>query len=487
LLERRWEELGKLVFVFILSVVAVSLFGFMDFIKPAQATPTIGTHTIIANYYQAYIWDDHDWIGAGEWKFGIKSPIADYTWTGEISRDGPGFCTFDISQTWTVTGSLDTWYEVRAEEHDSPSVDCYITARINVPSTATVNRWIFEESIDPFENIANQFSRYYIYNYGPSVGSISGPSSGYRLLAYTFSTTGSDPEGDSITYEWSVDGVAQPGTGASLTYTFGAGAALGTHYILVRTKDHFGAYSSYATKTFTMLNQAPTVGSISDKYVTEGDSVSFSAPTVTDPEGDEIIGYSWSFGDGATSNDTNPTHTYAEEGNYTVTFMAEDYFSAWSSNETAYAIVSPVFTAAWGADTYHIRTLSNSYPVKDFTFNQPLKQISFTVTGPEGTPGWCEVTLENEFLGGPYIVEVAGSVVTHSETYPDADHTMIRFEYTHSTKTVTITATTVVPEFPTAIILPLLMIATLVSAIIGKKIQSSKKKSQLIDTATNSP
>jgi len=485
LLERRWEELGKLVFVFILSVVAVSLFGFMDFIKPAQATPTIGTHTIIANYYQAYIYDDHDWIGAGEWYFGIGSPW-EYWWTQEISRDGPGFCTFDLSWTWTHTGSLGTYgyYRVCAEEHDSPSVDYRSEYVVSVPSTSAVNTWIFHEVK---VGDVNHNSRYYIYNYGPTVGSISGPSSGYRLLAYTFSATGSDPEGDSISYEWSVDGVAQPGTGASLTYTFGAGATLGTHTIRVRTKDHFGAYSSYATQTFTLLNQAPIAGSISDKYVTEGDSVSFSAPTVTDPEGDAITGYSWNFGDGATSTDTNPTHTYTEEGNYTVTFMAEDYFGAWSSNETAYAIVSPVFTAAWGADTYHIRTLSNSYPVKDFTFNQPLKQISFTVTGPEGTPGWCEVTLENEFLGGPYIVEVAGSVVTHSETYPDADHTMIRFEYTHSTKTVTITATTVVPEFPTAIILPLLMIATLVSAIIGKKIQSSKKKSQLIDTATNSP
>jgi PKD repeat protein len=34
--------------------------------------------------------------------------------------------------------------------------------------------------------------------------------------------------------------------------------------------------------------------------------------------------YSWTFGDGATSNVSNPQHTYAADGNYTVTLIASN-------------------------------------------------------------------------------------------------------------------------------------------------------------------
>jgi len=88
------------------------------------------------------------------------------------------------------------------------------------------------------------------------VGSISGPSSGSPGVAYTFSTTGSDPEGDSMTYQWSVNGVVQPATGPSLTYTF---PSSGTYTVRVRTRDYFGAYSSYASKTVTIAMPSITI------------------------------------------------------------------------------------------------------------------------------------------------------------------------------------------------------------------------------------
>ena len=37
-----------------------------------------------------------------------------------------------------------------------------------------------------------------------------------------------------------------------------------------------------------------------------------------------IVSYSWDFGDGATSTDANPTHTFTEPGIYTVTLTVED-------------------------------------------------------------------------------------------------------------------------------------------------------------------
>ena len=47
------------------------------------------------------------------------------------------------------------------------------------------------------------------------------------------------------------------------------------------------------------------------------------ADTSTDTDG-EIVAWSWTFGDGGTSNEQNPTHTYGEAGTYTVTLTVTD-------------------------------------------------------------------------------------------------------------------------------------------------------------------
>jgi len=97
---------------------------------------------------------------------------------------------------------------------------------------------------------------FYIYNRAPTVGSISGPDSGYAGVAYTFSSTGSDPDGDAITYQWDVNGTIQPTTGSSLTYTF---PTAGTFIVRARTKDSYGWYSSYSSKTVTITLLSITI------------------------------------------------------------------------------------------------------------------------------------------------------------------------------------------------------------------------------------
>jgi hypothetical protein len=52
-------------------------------------------------------------------------------------------------------------------------------------------------------------------------------------------------------------------------------------------------------------------------------SVSFDGRRSDDPDGDPLS-YSWSFGDGATSNAGSATHTYSEPGTYTATLTVSD-------------------------------------------------------------------------------------------------------------------------------------------------------------------
>lgn len=87
-------------------------------------------------------------------------------------------------------------------------------------------------------------------NHAPTISSV-GPVGGYRDQVYTFSATGSDIEGDSLTYEWHVDGVLES-TEPNLTHIFGSSEAIGEHTISVRVQDALGDYSSYSTHTFTL-------------------------------------------------------------------------------------------------------------------------------------------------------------------------------------------------------------------------------------------
>ncbi|MBD5786968.1 ThuA domain-containing protein [Cellulosimicrobium terreum] len=51
--------------------------------------------------------------------------------------------------------------------------------------------------------------------------------------------------------------------------------------------------------------------------------VEFSSAGTAHPQGGELT-YAWNFGDGATSTDPNPTHTYTEEGNFTAVLTVSD-------------------------------------------------------------------------------------------------------------------------------------------------------------------
>ena len=61
--------------------------------------------------------------------------------------------------------------------------------------------------------------------------------------------------------------------------------------------------------------------------------VAFNSDGAYDPDAD-TISYAWDFGDGATSTDPNPTHTYAENGLYTATLVTTDAQGLKSPPET---------------------------------------------------------------------------------------------------------------------------------------------------------
>jgi parallel beta-helix repeat protein len=114
---------------------------------------------------------------------------------------------------------------------------------------------------------------------------------------------------------------------------------------------------------------------------------------------------------------------------------------------------------------FHVNTLSNS-SILSYQFTPNTKTMSFNVTGQTGTQGFIDITFENQFIGGPYTVLVDGSSVTPTMT-SNATHTTLHIEYTHSTHEIQIIGTTAIPEIPTipaAILVLILLAATLIGA-----------------------
>jgi len=140
-------------------------------------------------------------------------------------------------------------------------------------------------------------------------------------------------------------------------------------------------------------------------------------------------------------------------------------------NTDRFPLMGPISSfdaGTWGETTYHVDTVSSSV-ISDFDFSQDNKLISFNVTGPNGTVGFCKVTIPNFLLGGPYVVLVNDSPPLTISEWTDGTHTFLYFTYNHSVRPVEISGTTAIPEFPTWIPLLLLLSVISVTVVIYKQ------------------
>jgi parallel beta-helix repeat protein len=149
-----------------------------------------------------------------------------------------------------------------------------------------------------------------------------------------------------------------------------------------------------------------------------------------------------------------------------------------ANNQDRYPLMAPfkAFEAGvWDRIAYDVDVLSNS-TVSVFKFNVDQKSISFNVTGDEGTIGFCRVAIPKNLLwvDDGWTILVDSQLVTDYTKFEDENYTYLYFTYAHSTKTVTIRGTHVIPEYPLTLILALFMATTLIAVVVLK----TKRKRQ---------
>jgi len=188
----------------------------------------------------------------------------------------------------------------------------------------------------------------------------------------------------------------------------------------------------------------------------------------------EFIGYSYpnSWDDG-----------YPSGGNYWTDYsgvdadgdaIGETSYVIDANNTDKYPLIAPItgfYAGTWNETEYFVDVVSNS-TVSDFVFD-PNKGpfLKFNVTGKDGTAGFCRVTIPKPLLrvnDGEWSVLVGSQPVNYT-VIPDENYTYLYFSYNHSTQTVLIQGTSVIPEFSTFMILPLLMVFTLIAVMALRK------------------
>ena len=143
----------------------------------------------------------------------------------------------------------------------------------------------------------------------------------------------------------------------------------------------------------------------------------------------------------------------------------------------SYPLIGPFtdFTVKSQTGTYNVYTISNSN-ITDFGFNQATKQFEFHVSDTSGTLGICRLVFPSILLGLPYTVYV-NDVSQTPGFVRNSTHTALYFSYTHGIQPLNVI---IVPEFPSMVIVALLLTLTLLAAVLKRKVHKFSDKAKLI-------
>ncbi len=152
------------------------------------------------------------------------------------------------------------------------------------------------------------------------------PTSAFAGQLYSYDVNATDQNGDPITFE--VQGPAgmtiDPASGLIQWTPTDAQVGVAQN-VFILAKDNKGGEDAqiYDLVVRPRANVVPIAEANGPYGALAGVPISFSSLGSSDPDGDPIT-YIWTFGDGESSSEPNPVHTYGAAGSYIATLFVQD-------------------------------------------------------------------------------------------------------------------------------------------------------------------
>ena len=178
-------------------------------------------------------------------------------------------------------------------------------------------------------------------------------------LTATFTDTSTDGDGVIHSWSWSFgDGGSSAEQHPSHTY-----AASGSFTITLAVTDTLGRNAATSRVVTVTLPNVPPVADFT--FSTIGQTVNFTDASF-DNDG-SIVSRSWDFGDGSSSNLSNPSHVYLAGGSFTVALTVTDNSGATDGVQEVVSIAGP--PAAPSNLTAAVVTSGGKTKIKTVTLN----------------------------------------------------------------------------------------------------------------------
>ncbi len=249
----------------------------------------------------------------------------------------------------------------------------------------------------------------------PSAVDLCGP--GPYNISFTNNSTGIDAAG--VDYNWFLDGIFfdnVSGMGAPIDQTL---TAVGTYTIMLVAVNVFDACRDTGYVNITIHPDPTADFTFTPDNACAGTNISFTnGSTGTGPS----VNYQWNFGDGNTSNATNPTYSYAAGGTYNVTLTTTNGPGC-SDNQTYTVTATDIPVPSIAGDDND----GDGFPDLTYCLSAADPTTQETVTFSNFTTG--AVTYDWDFGDG--------SPIFTTTSLADFDHVYT----TYGTFTVTMTAT----------------------------------------------
>jgi PKD repeat protein len=207
------------------------------------------------------------------------------------------------NDTWVQMGGLTNWSNVTKTLNSTSSL-----LQWRVWANDTSNNWN-DTGILSFKVLRPPISS---FTFSPSTLNTGD--------TVTFNASSSyDPDGTIVSYYWTFG----DGTNATGTVTTYAYANNGVYTATLKVTDN-DTLTNTTTQEATVLDRAP-VASFTNSLSSAptGTAISFNASDSYDPDG-TIVGYYWTFGDGTNNTGVTASHSYSDNGTYTVTLTVTD-------------------------------------------------------------------------------------------------------------------------------------------------------------------